>query len=47
MHFALSIFSPMQDDDDYEELARWRDVLAAEYARTHDERIKEAIITLS
>ena len=25
----------MQNDDEYEELARWVDVLAAEYARTH------------
>ena len=37
----------MHNDDEYEELARWMDVLAAEYARTHDENIKARIFAIA
>ncbi len=37
----------MQNDDEYEELARWVDTLAAEYHRTHDENIKAEIFAIA
>lgn len=37
----------MQNDDEYEELVRWMDVLAAEYHRTHDENIRARIFAIA
>jgi hypothetical protein len=46
--FPLSgLYIPMQNSDEYEQLARRLDALAAEFCPAHDENIKAEIIALS